>query len=196
MVRSAGLTYLVGGCLILAAGFTTPHADACSLLAPPQPFEPVASDDKTPPTLDEAHIKIQRAKDPGSHENTDCSDVGGYTLTVRASDDRTPTADLAVALELVKGNLPFSLPEGAVLEDAFARQDDELNFSFGDAGNAYDATVAVRVMDASGNLSEPFEVHVSGEDVSGCAFSRRPARGSAAAAVAMALALLVRRRQK
>jgi hypothetical protein len=196
MKRLGALTYWLGGSLLLATGLTAPSVEACSLRSPPQAFQPTASDDKTPPTLDEAHISIRRAKDPGSSGNSDCSDVGGYTVTLRASDDQTPSVNLAVALELVKGNLPFSLPDGAVLEEASFRREGEISFSFGDDGGSYDAVVAVRVMDGSGNLSEPIEVHVSGEDVGGCAFSRRPARGSAAAALALTLALLVRRRQK
>lgn len=196
MTRLGALTYSLGGCLLIAASLTAAQADACSLVQPPQPFEPTASDDKTPPTLDEAHISIRRAKDPGSSGKSDCSDVGSYIVTLRASDDQTPSADLAVQLELVKGNLPFSLPEGAVIDEPRFRREGEVSVSFGDDGSAYDAIVAVRVMDSSGNLSEAIEVHVSGDDVGGCAFSRRPAGGSAGVALAMTLALLARRRQK
>jgi hypothetical protein len=196
MTRLGVLTYSLAGCLLLVTSLRAPHAEACSLRSPPQPFEPPAADDETPPTLDEAHISIRRAKDPGSSGNADCSDVGSYTVTLRASDDQTPSVDLAVQLELVKGNLPFSLPERAVLEEPSFRREGEVSLSFGDDGSAYDAVIAVRVMDWSGNLSEPIEVHVSDEDVGGCAFNRRPARGSAGVALAMTIALLVRRRQK
>jgi hypothetical protein len=197
MTRLGALTYSLGGCLLLVTSLMAPHAEACSLVAPPQPFQPTASDDKTPPTLEEAQISIRRAKDPGSNgSNGDCSDVGSYVVTLRASDDQTPGVDLAVQLELVKGSLPFALPEGAVRDEFSFRKEGNVAFSFGDKGGSYDAVVAVRVMDGSGNLSEPIEVHVSGDDVGGCAFSHRPTPGSGGIALAMTLALLIRRRQK
>jgi hypothetical protein len=116
-------------------------------------------------------------------------------VRVEVTDDVSRPEDLAYLLELVEGTLPFELPAEPV-RAKFDRRAGEMSSWFVDDGEAFDAVVAVKMVDEAGNVSEPVAVHASGGAVGcGCAMpAGRP--GNAAAAFAVATLLLLRRARR
>lgn len=184
-----GLAFLLGA-------LAPSPALACSPIEPPQPV--TASDnpsDDVPPVLKTAQLDVRRAKEPGSSGDGDCGWMGGYTFLVDAADDVTPPEGLAYSLRLVKGKLPFALPDQPVRATS-GRSAGEMSSWFSDDGEAFDAVVAVAMVDEAGNVSEPLEVHASGDAVGcGCALSAG-SPGTAAAALAVGALLFVRRSRR
>jgi hypothetical protein len=117
--------------------------------------------DTTPPVLSAADISIYRADDPGNNSG-DCSGLGGYKITVDASDDQTVQDDLGFSLKLVDGSFPFHIPEDTVIGN---QDDGTLSDWFTDEGEAFDGTLEVRVVDQAGNRSEPKLVSAAGDEV-------------------------------
>lgn len=109
-----------------------------------------------------------------------------------AADDVTRPEDLAYSLKLVKGTLPFDSASQPVRATSGVKAG-EMSSWFGDDGEAFDAVVAVAMVDSAGNVSDSVEVHASGDAVGcGCALpAGRP--GSGAAAFALGALFLVRR---
>jgi hypothetical protein len=184
-------------CSVVGLGLCSLKASAalaCSLVEPPEPATFTPSDDDVPPLLKSAHLDVRRADDPGSSGDGDCGDIGGYTFVVDAEDDVTRPKDLAYSLKLVKGTLPFVLPDQPVLA-TFSRSAGKLSSWFSDDGKAFDATIAVAMVDSAGNFSEPVEVHASGDAV-GCGCAWRAGHPSAGAAWLVVGALLFTRRSR
>jgi hypothetical protein len=184
------------GLAFISGSLTTSPARACSLVEPPQPV--TASDnanDDVPPVLKSARLDVRRAKEPGSSGDGDCGEIGTYTFYVDVVDDITRSEDLAYSLKLVKGTLPFELPSQPVRASS-GRSAGEMSSWFSDDGEAFDAVIAVAMVDEAGNVSEPVEVQASGDAVGcGCALpAGRP--GTAAAALAVGALLLVRRSRR
>jgi len=181
------------GLVFIAASLTAARALGCSPAEPPHPF--VATEnpsDVAPPVLKTAQLDVRRAKEPGSSGDGDCGELGGYTFHVDAADDITAPEDLAYSLKLVKGSLPFAIPDQPV-RVTFGRRPGRLSSWFSDSGKEFDAVVEVAMMDEAGNLSEPVEVHASGDAV-GCGCTVPSAhRGNVASGLAVAALLLVRR---
>lgn len=181
------------GLAFIAASLTASRALGCSPAEPPQPF--VASEnpsDVAPPVLKSAQLDVRRAREPGSSGDGDCGEIGGYTFHVDAADDITRPEDLAYSLKLVKGSLPFAIPDQPVRARS-GRRAGSLSSWFSDNGEEFEAVVEVAMVDDAGNLSEPIEVHASGDAV-GCGCTVPSGyRGSAAPGLAMAAVLLVRR---
>jgi hypothetical protein len=184
------------GLAFISGSLTASPALACSLVEPPQPVTASGNpSDDVPPVLKSARLDVRRAKEPGSSGDGDCGEIGGYTFHVDAADDVSRPEDLAYSLVLVKGTLPFEIPVQPV-RVTLGRRAGEMSSWFSDDGEAFDAVVAVAMVDDAGNVSEPVEVHASGDAVGcGCALpAGRP--GTAAAALAVGALLLVRRSRR
>jgi len=166
--------------VVLACVLTASPSRACSLTEPPQPFTAVDNpNDATPPVLKSAQLDVKRAKDPGSSDDADCGNIGSYVLHVDSTDDVTRPEKLAYSFKLVKGTLPFELPDEPVRAQPVGSPG-ELSSWFTDKGGAFDAVVAVSTVDEAGNVSEPVEVHASGGSVnSGCGVAIRHPSGAA-----------------
>ena len=183
---------VLSSCLVVSPA----PALACSLVEPPREVTPSGDlNDGVPPVLKSAQLEVRRAKDPGSGGDGDCGDIGGYTFRVDGTDDVTRPEDLAYSFKLVRGTLPFKLPVKPVRATS-GRRAGELSSWFSDDGEAFDAVVAVAMVDSAGNASEPVEVHASGDAVGcGCAMATgRP--GAAVAGLALGALLLVRRSRR
>jgi hypothetical protein len=168
---------------------------ACSVAEPPQPvtFATDSADD-VPPVLNSARLDVRRANDPGSSGDGDCGEIGSYTFSVDAADDVTSRDDLAYSLKLVKGTLPFAIPDQPI-RDTFRPSAGKLSSWFSDSGDAFDGTIAVAMVDGAGNFSEPVEVHASGDAV-GCGCALRAGDPNAAAAGLLVVGLLLGRRSR
>ncbi|HEY6722453.1 MAG TPA: MYXO-CTERM sorting domain-containing protein [Polyangiaceae bacterium] len=167
------------------------EARACSWTGP-DPYQVEANpDDTTPPVLAAAEVTIQRRR--GDNDGVNCGDIGSYTITVEASDDKTPEDELGFSLALVEGSLPFTVPQGDVALDV----DGDVSGAFVDEGTAFRGTLEVRAVDRAGNRSEPILVSASGDHLTqdeGCTCSAagKPSNTSGGVwvlAVSMLLAL-------
>lgn len=181
------------GALFIAASVSPSTGRACSLAPNPGPFEPNGANDAVAPTLSSAKLLIRRAKDPGG-TGGDCSGVASYTVVVEASDDETEAGGLGYEVTLLRGTLPFALLQGPVIAEGSVREPGKLVVTRDDTGDAYDATVAIRVLDRAGNRSDPIEVHVSdGAVAGGCAIGPGRARQSSSIVAGLLLLGLARR---
>jgi hypothetical protein len=197
---SRGLRFAIwlacSGLASVSSLLTASPARACSLIEPPQPVPASANpSDRVPPVLRSARLDVRRATEPGSAEDGDCGAIGHYTVHVEVTDDVSRPEDLAYLLELVEGTLPFELP-GEPVRAKFDRRAGEMSSWFVDDGEAFDAVVAVTMVDEAGNVSEPVAVNASGDAVGcGCALpAGRP--GTAAATFAAATLLFLRRARR
>ena len=168
-------------------------ARACSPEDPAQNYDTNEdSPDTTSPVLEDARITVRRATDPGDNSGG-CEELGGYTITVEASDDQTQANNLGFSLTLVDGSFPFRLPEGAVID--YYDEAGTLSEWFVDDGEAFDGTLEVRIVDRAGNLSEPKRVSASGDEVGcSCSAAGAPSSNHGAFLGLAGLVLLVRRR--
>lgn len=184
--------FVAASALATCLGFSR-TASACSLA--PQFTDYVTqaqSSDTSPPTLRSASIDVERADNPGPL-GPDCSGLGHFSIRVDASDDQTPRADLGFDLSLVDGTVPFVFPSQYF--QSFQEPRDDFSTWFGDDGSDFAGTVAVRVVDRAGNVSEPVNVRVTSEEP-GCGCSMVGAQQPGATGWLGALLLLsfVRRR--
>lgn len=191
-----GITALAFWAVLATGMVRASSALACPPVRPSEPITFPPSDDHVPPVLKSARLDVRRADNPGAPRGDgSCADEGEYTFSVDAQDDVTLSKDLAYSLTLLKGRLPFSLPDKPIRPTP-GLPDGELSGLFSDDGSAFDATVSVAVVDDAGNFSEPVEVHASGDEVGGCGCAFHAHQRSTMAAGLMLGAVLFARRSR
>jgi hypothetical protein len=191
---------------VLAATWPA-RARACTL-PPPEahtlnPAEQAV--DHTPPVVaGRLQVNIARGRGPargcgGSASGTSCDELGRITLTVSASDDRSPATAMGFRLALLGGRLPVGLllPAQAVR----ARGDGTLLLAWTDGAQdeqePIDFSLELRAVDAAGNTSAPALIGVhDGDDDGGCALARSPRTPALLLAAPLTLAALALRRRR
>ena len=153
------------------------EARACKLI-PPQMHvtNPSlrASDSQAPALAGPPTVEIVRGKGPegtgcGGATATSCDDLGRVTITVAASDDRTPAPELGFRVVVKSGNPPpdFALPSGDILAtdgkiflhwvDGATNDHERISF-----------VLAIAPVDAAGNVGASMDLPIA-DGEGGCA---------------------------
>ena len=176
--------------VLLGVALPCRQASACTIAIPPPvtPMPIVGSPDLTPPQLFDAYVDGPlRGVERGS-----CLRVSEFSVITQASDDRTPSDQLAYRVEALRGDVPLYYGEPmAYLHFVWVDDPDEpLDFEF-----------RVRAVDSSGNESNPIDLrveHPGAGTEGGCQFTPGGLganSGAAPASAALLLALAWRARR-
>jgi hypothetical protein len=181
-------------------------ADACSLAVLGTHTVDAAaqlSDHQAPTMGAETNARVNRSEGEQagcaftSQQVSSCGDLGAILITIAASDDQTPPAQLGYRLRVTAGTPPQGLVIPAEDVRALSAGLLPLHWSDKNPDSAFSFTLAISPIDAAGNVGAAMSLVIGDAGNSGCAYAPSARRsGSLPAAVALAFALLALRRRR
>lgn len=155
----------------------------------PHEVDPNEVADSVAPTITAVTWRASRNEPDGCvPDGAKCEGMASISISVEASDDRTPTGQLGYVFKLLPdgeypdgfsgwGPRPIRVPDGTVW-DGISYDDEDFSFD-----------IEVRVVDLNGNQSEPKNVHIERSTWLGCSTARSEW------AILPVLAFILRRRR-
>ncbi len=192
----------IGLLVALAVGALAARpARACSFGDTPHTLDPEAqaSDHVAPTLASPTLVRITRGQGSSGcgGSGSSCDDIGSIGVSVPATDDATPAAQIGFRLSVVGGTPPGGIPTQAVRA---SNGELWLHWADGNSGDqeAFAFTLQVVAIDLAGNESAPQTLLIADGGSGGCRVAGRapPLTPGTFAGLLVALAALARRRPR